>query len=160
LDALTRVLARSDDVAVQKDILRGMGDALAGRRNLAAPAGWSAVYRKLSASTDAEVRERVLALSVLFGDPQALALLRKTVEDPKADRGARARALQTLIDRRSEGVTTLLAKLLDDQDLLRPALRGLAACGDSATPALILKRYGKLAPAAKADAIGTLSSRP
>src|SRR5262249_15445631 len=42
LDALVRVLADSDDPAVQKDILRGMGDALAGRRNLKAPAGWSA----------------------------------------------------------------------------------------------------------------------
>jgi putative heme-binding domain-containing protein len=160
LDALVSVLSASDDVAVQKDILRGMADALAGRRNLAAPAGWSAVHRKLSASKDAEVRERVLALSVLFGDPQALAVLRKTVEDTKADRNERIRALQPLIDRRAEGITALLVKLLDDPALVGPALRGLASCGDAATPALILKRYRKLDPAAKADAIGTLSSRP
>jgi putative heme-binding domain-containing protein len=160
LDALVRVLAQSNDVAVQKDILRGMGDALAGRRSVAAPVGWSAVHRKLSASPDAEVRERVLALSVLFGDPQALALLRKTVEDVKADSSARARALQTLVDKRAEGMAALLAKLLDDPPLARPALRGLAACGDERTPGLILKRYGKFDVAAKADAVGTLSSRP
>src|SRR5947209_16412432 len=59
LDALVRVLAQSDDVAVQKDILRGMSDALTGRRSVTAPAGWSALHRTLSVSKDAEVRERV-----------------------------------------------------------------------------------------------------
>jgi putative heme-binding domain-containing protein len=160
LDALVHVLAQSDDVSVQRDILRGMSDALAGRRSVTAPAGWSNIHRKLSASKDTEVRERVMTLSVLFGDPQALTVLRKTAQDTQADRGARARALQTLIDRRAEGVTALLSKLLDDSALVRSALRGLAACGDERTPGLILARYTKLDAAAKADAIGTLSSRP
>ena len=160
LDALVHVLSRSDDVAVQKDILRGMSDALAGRRSVTAPAGWSALHRKLGASKDAEVSERVMTLSVLFGDPQALAALRRTAEGPKADRGTRTRAIQALVDRRAEGVTALLSRLLDDPAVVRPALRGLASCGDATTPGLILKRYGKFDAAAKADAIGTLSSRP
>src|SRR5207302_1016912 len=126
----------------------------------AAPAGWSALHRKLSASKDAEVRERVLALSVLFGDPQALAVLRKVVEDAKADNGTRTRALQTLVDKCAAGVTSLLSRLLDDPALRRPALRGLASCGDETTPGLILKRYAELDAATKADAVGTLSSRP
>jgi putative heme-binding domain-containing protein len=101
-----------------------------------------------------------MTLSVLFGDPQALAVLRRTAQDTKADSGARTRALQTLIDKRAAGITALLSALLDDPALVRPALRGLAACGDADTPSLILKRYGKLDAAAKADAIGTLASRP
>src|SRR4051794_13607076 len=160
LDALAKVLADNDDVDVQKDVLRGMGEALAGRRNVTAPKGWSAVHKKLSASKDAEVRERVLALSVLFGDPQAMAALRKTAEDTRADAGARSRALQALVEKRAEGTPALLKKLLDDPKVVRPALRGLAAFAEADTPKLILERYGKLDAAAKADALATLASRP
>lgn len=160
LDALATLLADSDDVGVQKDVLRGMADALAGRRNVAAPKGWSAVHKKLSASKDAEVRERVLTLSVLFGDPQAMADLRKTVEDDKADAGVRSRALLTLVEKRADGTPALLKKMLDDPKLVRPALRGLAAFSEEDTPKLILARYAKLDAGAKADALATLASRP
>src|SRR4051812_35404019 len=78
LEPLVRVLAESDDVAVQRDVLGGMHEALQGRRHVAAPRGWSAVYRKLAASTDPEVRQKALVLSLLFGDAQALESLRKT----------------------------------------------------------------------------------
>src|SRR5262245_13725800 len=119
LDALAKLLADSDDVDVQKDVLRGMSDALAGRRNVAAPKGWGEVHKKLSASKDDEVRERVMTLSVLFGDPQAMAALKKTVEDKKADVGVRSRALQTLVEKRAEGTPALLRKMLDDPRLVR-----------------------------------------
>jgi hypothetical protein len=160
LDALAKVLADNDDVDVQKDVLRGMGEALAGRRNVTAPKDWSAVHKKLSASKDAEVRERVLALSVLFGDPQAMAALRKTAEDTKADAGARSRALQALVEKRAEGTPALLKKMLDDPKVVRPALRGLAAFAETDTPKLILERYAKLDAGAKSDALATLASRP
>ncbi len=106
------------------------------------------------------MREQTLTLSVLFGDPQALAELKRTVEDGKAASDVRARALQTLLDKRADGVPGLLRKLLNDPELRRPALRGLAAYNDPTTPALILGRYAKLTDAEKADAIGTLASRP
>jgi putative heme-binding domain-containing protein len=160
LDALAKLLATTEDTEVQKDVLRGMADALAGRRNVTAPKGWSAVHKKLSASKDGEVREGVLALSVLFGDPQAMAELRRTVEDTKADAGVRSRALQTLVEKRAEGTLALLRKMLDDPKLVRPALRGLAAYTEADTPSLILARYAKFDAEAKADALATLASRP
>jgi putative heme-binding domain-containing protein len=101
----------------------------------------------------------VLTLSVLFGDPQAMAALRKTVEDTKADTGARSRALQTLVEKRAEGTPALLRKMLDDGKLVRPALRGLAAYDEKDTPKLILERYSKLDAESKADAVATLASR-
>ena len=160
LDALVRVLADSDDPAVQRDVLQGMEDALAGRRNVAAPAGWSAVHRKLRASKDADVRERTITLSVLFGDPQAMAELQRTAEDAKAGAEVRNRALQTLVDKRAPGVPALLRKLLDDPAVRRTVLRGLAGYDEPTTPELILKRYAKLSAAEKADAVGALASRP
>jgi putative heme-binding domain-containing protein len=160
LDSLVGVLAASDDAEVQRDVLRGMADALAGRRAVGAPAGWPALHRKLRASPDAEVRERSLALSVLFGDPQALAELRRVVEDGKADASARGRALDTLLDKRADGVPQLLRRLLDEPALRRAALRGLAVYDDPETPKLILSRYAKLTEAEKPDAVAALASRP
>lgn len=160
LDALVSVLATTGDVATQRDILHGMSAALAGRRKVAAPAGWSAVHRKLADSPDAEVRERVLALSVLFGDSQAMAALRRTVDDPKAERGMRERALTALLERGEGDLTALLQTLLDDAALRAAAIRGLARFGAASTPALLLRRYPTLSDAEKADAVATLASRP
>jgi putative heme-binding domain-containing protein len=57
-------------------------------------------------------------------------------------------------------VVPLLRVLLDDPALRRPALRGLAAFADPATPALLLKRYPSFSEPERADAVATLASRP
>jgi putative heme-binding domain-containing protein len=160
LDPLVRVLAETDDAGVQRDVLRGMAEALLGRRAVREPAGWPAVYRKLLASGDREVREKATALSVLFGDADALSALRKTAGDPVADAGARRRALEVLLEKRPADLPPLLRGLLDDPALRAAALRGLAAYGDPGTPTLVLGRYPSLTDAERADAVGTLASRP
>jgi putative membrane-bound dehydrogenase-like protein len=160
LAPLVRLLAASADGEVQRDMLRGMLEALQGRRDVYAPQGWSAAYTKLAASKDAEVREKALVLSVLFGDPQALAALRKTAADPKADTAARRRALETLVEKRANGMLPLLGELLADRAMRGPALRGLAEFNDPETPTRILGRYASFSDADKADAVATLASRP
>ena len=160
LAALVGVLAASDNAELQRDVLRGMCEALQGRRHLTAPAGWAAVRHKLAASPDAEVRERALLLSVLFGDPEALASLRQTVTDPAAGEAARQTALQTLVEAGAPDLLPLLRDLLTDRVLRGPALRGLAAYNDPDTPALILRHYASFTDAEKADAVTTLASRP
>src|SRR5262249_59160372 len=101
LAPLVRVLAQSRDVEVQRDVLRGLSEGLAGRRSAAMPPGWPAVYRELSSSKDAEVRELATGLAVLFGDPQALAVLRGVAGDRKAGSSWRTRAVQTLVEKRA-----------------------------------------------------------
>jgi putative membrane-bound dehydrogenase-like protein len=160
LAPLVRVLAELGDAAVQLDVLRGMHEALQGRRQVAAPEGWSAVYRKLAESRNAEVRAKVLQLSVLFGDPQALAALRKTAADPRADATARRLALQALVEKRPPDLLPLLRTLVSDRAVRGPALRGLASYSDPGTPALILDHYASLTDVEKADAVATLASRP
>jgi hypothetical protein len=160
LDALTALLRNSNDPAVQRDVLRGMGDALAGRRGVPAPSGWAAVHDKLAASPDAEVRERGLALSVLFGDPRALKQLEQLVLDSKAEPASRLRALEVLLDRGAGDLPTLLRRLLDDPTLRRPAIRGLARHGSSDTPAWLLERMAKWSVEERFDAVATLTSRP
>ncbi|HEY7155707.1 MAG TPA: PVC-type heme-binding CxxCH protein, partial [Gemmataceae bacterium] len=160
LVSLVRVLDDREDTEAQLDVLRGMHEALQGRRTVTAPEGWSAVYRKLADSKNAEVREKVLQLSVLFGDPQALAVLRQRAADPKADAKARQSSLQTLIEKQPPDLLPLLRKLLGDRDLRGLALRGLAFYSDPTTPALILEHYSSFTDAEKTDAVATLASRP
>jgi putative heme-binding domain-containing protein len=160
LAALVRMLINCNDAAVQLDVLRGMYDALQGRRSVAAPEGWSKVYRKLADSQNSEIREKVLQLSVLFGDPQALAALRQTAADPKSEATARRSALQTLIEKRPTDLLPLLRKLVGDRAVRGTVLRGLASYSDPQTPSLILEHYAAFSDAEKADAIATLASRP
>jgi putative membrane-bound dehydrogenase-like protein len=159
LQPLVRLLESATDGALQRDVLRGMYEALQGRR-FAAPAGWKAVAHMLSGGRDAEVREKALLLSVLFGDAEAIAALRKTAADPQADAAARRQALQALVETRASDLLLLLRSLLADRVMRGPTLRALSAERDPAIPALILDRYAALTDAEKADAIATLASRP
>ncbi|MFO0929992.1 MAG: hypothetical protein U0736_23705 [Gemmataceae bacterium] len=124
---------------------------------VAAPAGWSAVHRKLADNPDAEVRERVLALSVLFGDAQAMAALRRTVDVEGRTRHARAGdgaagARRGRPDRSAPDAAGRCRSPRRRHSRPGPIRR-------ASTPALLL-RYPTLSDAEKADVVATLASRP
>jgi putative membrane-bound dehydrogenase-like protein len=160
LASVVRLLASSGDPQVQLDLVRGVSEALQGRRQVKAPAGWDAASRTLAASGNAEVREKALLLSVIFGDPKALASLRNVAADPKAAPARRENALQTLREAQAPDLLPLLRTLLADPAMRRPALRALAGYNEADIPALILHDYGSWDDATKADAVATLASRP
>jgi putative heme-binding domain-containing protein len=159
LEALVVLLANTEDPAIQRDILRGISDAVVGRREMKAPKGWSAIHERLSKSSDEEIRERSMTLSVLFGDPGALKSLRTVLNDAKADAAARNRALAVLLDKRGDEMPALLRSLLDDPAVRSGAIRGLARFDDPMTPKELLERYAKWSADEKAEAIATLVSR-
>jgi putative heme-binding domain-containing protein len=159
LAPLVRLLTETEDVDVQLDVLRGIYEGLQGRR-VAAPAGWAEVHRKLSASPSAAVREKLLQVSVLLGEPQALAELRRVAADRSASESARRAALQTLIDRRSDDLVPLLRDLLGDRAVRGTAVRGLAAYADASIPPAILHHYSSFAEGDKVAAVATLTARP
>jgi hypothetical protein len=127
LAPLVQLLATSDEVDVQKDVLRGMEEAFRGRRQVAAPEGWSDVARRLADSKDAEVRQRALRLSLLFGSAGAIDAVQAVALDGRADAGDRHHALQAMIEARPAPLPALLRKLLDDPVMRGAAIRGLAA---------------------------------
>ena len=160
LDALTHLIADKDDPLLHRDILRGIQDALTGRRRMSQPRGWSDAYALLATSPYPEVRQRALALALIFGDAQALASLRETVRDRRAPIEVRRSSLQSLLENQDPATASLLLDLLDDPSLRGPALRGLAAFDHDATPKQILNHYGSLRADEKTDALLTLASRP
>ena len=159
LPKLTQMLVESSDAQVQMDVLRGLSEALKGRRTAPMPAGWEAVEAKLADSANGEVRTLTQTLSLTFGSPRARTALRATAADTKAEAGARRTALESLLAIRDDGLPKLLQALVGDPAVRVVAIRGLAAFDDGGTPAAILGAYGRLTPAERRDALNALASR-
>lgn len=160
LSVAISLLSDVKDPAAQADVLRGISDALEGRRQVAMPAGWHEIYARLETSPNAEVREKATALALLFGDPQAIESLTRTVRKGAAGPDARRRAIEALVSAKIESFGPELLKLLDDPAVRAPAIRGLAAYNEPATAKAILALYPKLPDPQKKDAINTLVARP
>jgi putative membrane-bound dehydrogenase-like protein len=142
------------------EVLDGILEALLGRKRVAMPPGWPAVFDGLTERGDSDVRAKAAALGLVFGDPLAEGRLRGIIQERAHSTDSRRFALQSLVERRADGLAQLLFTLLDDPDLRAPAIRSLAASRDPATPEAILRRYPALTPAEKDDAIATMASRP
>ena len=158
--AVVELLAQIDEAELQLDLLKGLQDALQGKRNQPMPKPWPAAYAKLAKSDNAEVRQRARVVALIFGDPQAVAELRKLVSDTSAAPEKRREALETLADKHAPDLAPLLRELIADRTVRREALRGLGAYDDPQTPAAILKNYAQFDADERHDALNTLVARP
>jgi putative membrane-bound dehydrogenase-like protein len=159
-DALVAALGKAESVDHQLAYLRGLQEAVKGRRQTAVPTGWAAVYAELAASESADVRSQAQTLAVSFGDESALAALRGTLADPTAPLPGRQAALAALVEARDKKLPALLHKLVAEPALRPAVVRGLAAFDDPATPAVLLAAYPTVAPAERRDMLATLAARP
>jgi putative membrane-bound dehydrogenase-like protein len=140
--------------------LKGMIDGFAGKRKVAMPDNWPAIYDEFSKSPSGEVKQLALTVATIFGDPRAMATLRKTLADPAAEIGERQRALDSLLGAKDAGTLPVLQGLLSDAKMRGGAIRGLAAYDNGKTPGLLIASYGTLDPGSKLAALNTLASRP
>jgi putative membrane-bound dehydrogenase-like protein len=159
INLLVRQLGREDDSVVQLAVLRGLNEALKGRRQVAMPAGWSAVFDKLNRGSDVGVRNQALFLAVKFGDPRVLGGLRELLAARNADLTSRQNVLAVLLDAGDPKLAPVLHRLLAEPALRGPALRGLAAYDDPKTAEVILEVFSSLRSEEKRDALTTLASR-
>jgi putative membrane-bound dehydrogenase-like protein len=159
LALLVGQLGKEDSPARQLTLLHGLQEALKGHRRVAMPAGWPPVFDKLNRSSDVGVRNQALFLAVTFGDRRALDALHELLATRDADLTLRKNVLAVLLDAGDPKLAPLLHRLLAESALRGPALRGLAAYDDSATPAVILQVYASLTPTEKRDALATLTAR-
>lgn len=160
LGVLVETLGKIENPEVQANILRGMNASLQGQRGVTVPAAWPALYEKLKASPNEEVRQQAQALAAAFGGGSALDGLRKTLADSAAKPDARHAALDSLLAAKDALTLPLLLDLVRAPGPLRAAaLRGLAAYEDARIPTQILVAYPALDTAEKNDALGTLLAR-
>ena len=72
LEPILKLVLELDDPSFQRDLLKGMREGLAGKRNLAPPPSWERVSKKLGESTDIALREEVRLHGLTFGDELSL----------------------------------------------------------------------------------------
>lgn len=156
---ITQTLGKTQNTETRKALLRGMLRGLAGRRNVAPPAGWTEVNASLSASTDQELRELSRQLSQIFGDRNASAQALATVKDTKAAVGTRRSALRSLLNQQNQEASYLLERLLDEPPLAIDAIRGFATVENATAPAILLERFESMPAGQRRAVVETLSSR-
>ena len=159
-EALVAALAAEEDAARLEASLAAAADALRETRGLAAPAGWPALYERVSRDGGAAAREHALRVAVAFGDRNVFPELRKILSDAAAPEEKRRMALDALVAGADREAVPGIERLLDDAAFRGAALRALAAFDDPSVPGAILARYGALGDAERRDALSTLAARP
>ena len=142
-----------------ESMLQGMRDALEGRNDLTAPAGWATLYADLRKS---EGREGVLAAEIaqLFGDTQAARQSLATLKDKSRKAEDRRKSLNSLAMQQRKELVTELPSLLEDPAVRLDAIRAIAGYDDADLGSLLLKKYPQMNADEKREAVLTLSARP
>ncbi len=159
LTPLLELASSTIDEAIRGDVLQGILDGLGGVRELTTPKAWNIAGPKFLASSSKEVRDRAMILAVTFNDELAIASMKKTASDSKADVANRSTALRVLLRRGKPDLLPILQELVNDKTMRAEAIRGLAAFNDPGTAATLLKIFPTLSEPEKEDAVQTLASR-
>ena len=159
LDQLVGLLVGSSDSQFQLDLLKGISEALKGRRDVKEPKGWREVAKSLSESSLDEVREISILLSLKFGSQVALDDMRNLLIDTSLSSVKRKRALLALVEIKDMKLPALLIDLLNDQILQQPAVLALAAFDKPEISTAILSHLPKLKLKVQHDALSTMASR-
>lgn len=160
--ALATLVERLQDQADdggRQTILNGVSQALKGRRETAMPAAWPEAAARLRAGGNAAVQQKVDVLGVAFDEPTAIERCERLVLDSSAAAGPRRAALDALLTTRRPELVAYLEALLDDVDLSRDAIRGLAAYDSPHATGWLLGRYAGFSPDQRRDTINTLAAR-
>jgi putative membrane-bound dehydrogenase-like protein len=152
-------LKGADDRACA-DLVKGAHEGLRGRKHITRPQGWSEAFSELVSRSSLAVVEQSLLLGLDVGEPKAATVLRQVLRDEKAPLELRIGALSALVERHAPGLAEDLNRLLHEPAVRAPALRGLAAYDDPATPEVILSGYPGYTESERSDAIATLAARP
>ncbi len=141
-------------------ILKSINIALQGRRAVAMPARWPAIFTKLLEADQAEIRSQATGLALTFGDTSAREVLVKVLTDRSVATGRRRQALDALRKTRAASLPSRLRELLNDPAIRGDALQALGDFDDPLTTTAILKIYGGLPLRERRYALATLAARP
>lgn len=141
---------------IQDALVQGIGEAYKGWKNAAEPPAWASFVAAAKDPESAAIRE----LSLLFGNPDALAAVKGLALDPSADLTRRRVALEALIENRPADLRAICEQLLDQEGINTTAARGLANFEEAALGEKIAQRYSQFAAADRSSVLEVLVSRP
>lgn len=151
---------------VQRDIVAGVQQGLAGWRKSERPATWSGFQASIKRSVAGlgleEARQltaELQKLNVLFGDGRTVEQLRKIAMDGKQSLELRKSALQSLVDSRTPDIKELCLQLLRTRFLNVVAASGLAGESDPSIGNKLIDSYRRFHPSERPQVISILTSR-
>jgi putative heme-binding domain-containing protein len=150
---------RDRDPAFAADLVMGLSQGLAGRRQAIRPVDWDELLARFEPGAGPEFAQALRDLSVVFGDGRALAEVTRAALDDKLGIDQRKSALQTLIDVQAADLREVCEKLLSVRHLNTTALAGLATLSDPAVGERLAKSYRSFHASDRPAVIETLVSR-
>jgi putative membrane-bound dehydrogenase-like protein len=123
------------------------------------------IGRILETGRDEALYFPALAIAAAWREPAAVAAAREILLDPKADEGARGRALDALLASRDPSVLEAASRVLEGpgaatEDFARSVILGLGRLDGAQVASVLLGSLGKMAPSLRPQALDVLTGRP
>ncbi len=144
----------------QAEMLRGIAEAMVGRRRAKKPEAWDAFVGSIDLSAESPAAELARTLSAVFGNGVALESIRAIALDPKREISTRRKALKTLIEARAPQLRQDCLTLYTVRDMSALAAEGLSTFDDPVLANDILGKIGNVYPQERPQVISALVARP
>lgn len=112
------------------------------------------------AKTDQVLEAAVFELSTHFGDPDTFSHWRKILRNKKASFDDRVEAIELLISGRDEELGSIALDLLDEPDMVAPAVLTLGFFPGEETANALISQMNSLPDSLRNEAVNTLASSP
>jgi len=155
VDALLAAALKDGDADTRADIVRGMGEALKGFRQVAKPAHWDDFAKALGTQQTDLVRN----VSLVFGSGRAVDELIALIKDANGDANARRSAFDSLMRNAKPEHFAIARSMINDKVLGTAARLGLAKFSDGDVPKSLLTSWPDRSQEWRAANVTTLASR-
>lgn len=155
VDALLAAALKSGNADAREDIVRGMGGALKGFRQVAKPAHWDDFVKALGAQQPDIVRN----VSLVFGSGRAVEEIIALIKDGHGDANARLSAFDSLMRNAKPEHFAIARSMISDKVLGTAARLGLAKFSEGDVPKSLLTNWPDRSQEWRAANVTTLASR-
>jgi putative membrane-bound dehydrogenase-like protein len=126
------------------------------------PSGWekARAHGNDLAKNDQSLKDSVFELSTHFGDTDTFSHWRKVLRNKKASFEERVEAIELLISGGDEALGAIALDLLDEPEMVAPAVLTLAFFPGDETAQALIERMNTLPSQLRNEAINTLASSP
>ncbi|MEX1223957.1 MAG: PVC-type heme-binding CxxCH protein, partial [Pirellulales bacterium] len=160
VNALLATSAEKASVEARRDLSTGMQQAMRGWHGAKPPEAWAAFKQSIEGDGQAgDSKLKCEQVSLVFGDPRALAALQKMAGDEQIAGGIRQQALQSIIDAKPADLRPTCERLLRDTTVGMIAARGLATFPDAEAADRMIAAYPAWGPHERQGLLSLLVSR-
>ncbi|MCM8534574.1 MAG: FG-GAP-like repeat-containing protein [Lentisphaeraceae bacterium] len=141
---LVNVLKNTKSTQLEEEIVFAMSRAFEKKTKVAAPATWSAAYKKTISHPNNRVKDTLVALSVKFGDKTVFPELRQIVQSESSPLSRKSWALDTLVASKDKGSVEAYKTAFQNESLRSQAIQGLADSKAEDLSSLLMSKFKEM----------------